>query len=128
MPDSDLQKDAATSSEELALSIKSGLANLRHLLLHSPTSVSLETTGVALTQISHDLLALSNAVMPPPPNELLEIQALNRSVQSLYRGAANFFGELSGESIKNGAWDAAAYSADGEWSQPAAAVRLRTEG
>ncbi|MBM3762000.1 MAG: hypothetical protein FJW36_17350 [Acidobacteria bacterium] len=123
MPDS-----VAPSSEDLAVSIKTALSNLRQLLLHSPTSLSAEISSMALSRISLDLLALSEAVIPPPQQELLEIQALNQSVQSLYRGAANFFGELSGESIKNGGWDAAAYSAEGEWTQPRSGVRIQTEG
>lgn len=112
---------------DLALGIKSALAEIRHLLLHAPTSLSISTTGPVLERISLDMLSLSQAVSPPPREVLLEIQALSASVQALYRGAAGFFGGLSAESIKNGAWDAASYSADGEWSVPRP-PRIRVEG
>lgn len=115
------------SSTILAGQIKMGLAEIRHLLLHSPTSLTLNATGPSLERISLDLLALSQATTPARREDLLEIQALSASVQSLYRAAAGYFSGLAAESIKNGAWDAASYSAEGEWAAPSI-NHLRVEG
>jgi|GEM_PF-1439650 len=123
-------QDQSPSPTELAQNIKAGLTDIRQLLLHAPSTLSLVSTGPALEQITGDLLALSAALTAPSPDSLREIQALSNSVQALYRQASSFYSGLAAESIKNGAWDAASYSPEGDWAQPLsnASPRLLVEG
>jgi hypothetical protein len=121
--------EASSNSEALLASIQAGFATLHELLLRRPTTVSLVTAGPALQQLKQDLISLRDVHPAPSRSALLEIQEISLRVQALYRAASGFFGGLSAEAIENGAWDAAAYSPDGEWAQPvAAASRLRMEG
>ena len=98
--------------------------------MHAPSSLSIESTGPALEQITGDLLALNAALTAPSSESLREIQALSKSVQSLYRQASSFYSGLAAESIKNGTWDAASYSPEGDWAQPLSnsSPRLLVEG
>ena len=118
------------STTKLAQNIKAGLTDIRQLLLHAPSSLSMESTGPALEQMAGDLLALNAALTPPTPDSLQEIQRLSNSVQALYRQASTFYSGLAAESIKNGTWDAASYSPEGDWSKPAfrSAARFQVEG
>ncbi|MCX6611733.1 MAG: hypothetical protein NTW74_12885 [Acidobacteria bacterium] len=118
-------QDQSLSATELAQSLKAGLTDIRQLLLHAPSSLSLESTGPALEDIAGDLLALSTALTPASPESLREIQLLSNSVQALYRQASSFYSGLAAESIKNGTWDAASYSPEGDWSQPASSSSSR---
>lgn len=129
-------QDPSLSPTELAQAIKAGLTDIRQLLLHAPSSLSFESTGPALQGIAGDLLALSTALAPPSPESLpsreslREIQLLSNSVQALYRQASSFYSGLAAESIKNGTWDAASYSPEGDWLQPASSSspRVLVEG
>ncbi len=123
-------QDQSPSPTELAQNIKAGLTDIRQLLLHAPSTLSLVSTGPALEQITGDLLALSAALTAPSPDSLREIQALSNSVQALYRQASSFYRGLAAESIKNGTWDAASYSPEGDWAQPFSnsSPRLLVEG
>lgn len=107
------------ASTELAQRIKEGLIDIRQLLLHAPSSLSLNSTGPALETIAGDLLALNAAVTSASPAVLKEIHLLSNSVQALYRQASSFYSSLAAESIKNGSWTSASYSPTGDWSQPA---------
>lgn len=121
--------DRTLSPGELVATIKSTISQIRELLLMRPTALSMVTVGPLFGQLQQDLTSLSVASPTPPRQDLLEIQELSNRVQALYRSAASFFGGLSAEAIDNGVWDAAAYSPEGEWAQPAAySTRLRTEG
>ena len=116
--------------------IKSGLSAIRRLLLQSPNQFSLVTAGAALEQVASRLIALNSALLAAPAvspklqQDLLEMQSLSVRVQSLYRQASSFYGGLAAESIKNGSWDAASYSPDGDWANPATqqGQRIATEG
>ena len=130
-------QDQCLSPTELAQKIQAGLTDIRQLLLHAPSSLSIESTGPALEHITGDLLALNVALLArnaaltePSPDSLLEIQALSNSVQALYRQASSFYSGLAAESIKNGTWDAASYSSEGDWAQPLfnSSPRLLVEG
>jgi len=132
--DPKLSVDIVRSNLELAQSVKAGLSQMRQLLIHAPTSLSIVNSGPRLESISLDLIALNAALTESPDPELLqqvlEIQALSGRVVELHRQAANFMNGLAAESIKNGAWDAASYAPDGEWAAPATVVssRIRIEG
>ncbi len=123
-------QDQSLSPAELAQNIKAGLTDIRQLLLHAPSSLSLESTGPALEQITFDLLALNAALPPPSRAWLQEIQILSNSVNALYRQASSFYSGLAAESIKNGTWDAASYSSEGDWAKPLsnATPRVLVEG
>lgn len=123
-------QDQSLSPTELAQNIKAGLTDIRQILLHAPSSLSIESAGPALEQITGDLLALNAALTAPSPDSLREIQALSNSVQALYRQASSFYSGLAAESIKNGTWDAASYSPEGDWAQPLSnsSPRLLVEG
>lgn len=116
--------------------IKSGLEAIRRLLLQSPNQFSLVTAGAALEQVASGLIALNSALLaaaavsPSLRQDLLEMQSLAVRAQSLYRQASSFYGGLAAESIKNGSWDAASYSPDGDWTNPATqqGQRIATEG
>ena len=121
---------------ELVHDVKAGLDAIRRLLLESPSEFSILTAGAALDQVSLGLIALNAAILDPSAisldmkQQLLELQSLSVRTQSLYRQASTFYSGLAAESIKNGAWDAAAYSPEGDWVSPAAQNRHRiaTEG
>ena len=117
--------DSSPNPTELAQKIKTGLTGIRQLLLHSPSSLSVESTGPALEQIKVDLLALNTALSPANSDLLHEIQALSHSIQALYRQAFSFYGGLAAESIMNGTWEAASYLPDGDWAQPTSSSTLR---
>ncbi len=110
--------------------LNSSLSSLRQLLLHSPSQLSLASTGPLLEQIALDLSSLPHLDPKPSQAELSEIRALSASVQSLYQGALAFLAGYSSLSIQNGAWDAASYSADGLWhsSSLPQVPRLNLEG
>lgn len=119
---------------ELAADIKAGLDAIRRLLLESPSEFSLLTAGSALDQVSFSLIALnaglqgaSSDLSPNLKQELLEMQSLSARVQALYRQASSFYSGLAAESIKNGTWDAASYSPDGDWANPASQHGRRVE-
>ena len=125
---------ADLSQLELAADIKAGLDAIRRLLLESPSEFSLLTAGSALDQVSFSLIALNaglqDASFELSPNlkqELLEMQSLSARVQALYRQASSFYSGLAAESIKNGTWDAASYSPDGDWANPASQHGRRVE-
>lgn len=122
--------DSTLNPVALAQSVKSGLIQIRRILVHSPAALSLDSVGPSLEQLRSDLKALNSAPNLPSAEVLLEIQALANSVQGLYRQASIFYGGLAAESIKHGNWDAASYSQGGEWAQPQAnpAKLLRVEG
>ncbi|MFN7542261.1 MAG: hypothetical protein ACK5TN_05650 [Acidobacteriota bacterium] len=110
--------------------LQSSLSSLRQVLLHSPGQLSLATTGPLLEEIVRDLASLPHLNPKPSPAELSEIRTLSASVQSLYQGGLGFITDLSALSIQNGAWDAAAYSADGLWNSSSLpqSSRLMVEG
>lgn len=125
---------ADLSQLELAADIKAGLDAIRRLLLESPSEFSLLTAGSALDQVSFSLIALnaglqgaSSDLSPNLKQELLEMQSLSARVQALYRQASSFYSGLAAESIKNGNWDAASYSPDGDWANPALQHGRRVE-
>ena len=122
---------------QLASDVRAGLDAIRRLLLESPSEFSLLTAGSAFDQVSFGLIALNSAIQnassdlsPDLKQELLEMQALSARVQALYRQASSFYSGLAAESIKNGTWDAASYSPDGDWSNPASqhGRRITAEG
>ncbi len=117
-------------SPVLTARLKSSLSQLRLLLLHSPAQLSLDSAGPLLEQIALDLSSLPHLDPKPSPADLRQIQNLSSSVQSLYQGALNFIAGLSDQSIQNGAWDAASYSAEGVWQSSSVplAPRLTLKG
>jgi hypothetical protein len=118
--------DLHSASDPRLQSLLNSLARVRQLLLHSPSSLSLETAGLDLAQIEEGISTLPSYLSPPlsqPDRQaLLQIQSLAQTVHALYRNASLFFQGLATESIQNGAWDAAAYSSQGDWLQPNSAA------
>lgn len=127
---SDASASVHPASADLPHRLKTSLSEIRFLLLHNPTRLSLASTGPLLEQIASDLAALPTLVPPPSREDLLEIHALSSSVQSLYRAALNYFAGLASETIEQRALDGASYSASGEWQARAAGPtpRLTIEG
>ena len=127
-------------TRETAREVKGHLEGVRRLLLESPGSFSVTAAGAALEQVTQGLLALNDVLQAElRPGESLELglrtevaQVLTMSgrVNALYRQAANFYGGLAAESVKNGAWDAASYNPDGDWKSavPAPGSRVKAEG
>jgi hypothetical protein len=114
--------DSHSASDPRLQSLISSLGRVRQLLLHSPSTLSLETAGLDLAQIQDGISTLpsylSSPLSQPDRQALLEVQSLAQTVHALYRNASLFFQGLATESIEHGAWDAAAYSQQGDWLQP----------
>lgn len=125
---------------ETAREVKRHLESVRRLLLESPGNFSVTAAGAALEQVAHGLLALNEVLQAElRPGESLEaglrtevahVLVMAGRVKALYRQAANFYGGLAAESVKNGAWDAASYNPDGDWKSavPAPGSRVKVEG
>ena len=118
-----------------AYDVKVHLESVRRLLVESPGTFSVTAAGAALDRVTEGLLALNEALrrdelVPDLRHEVTQVLTMSGRVNALYRQAANFYGGLAAESVKNGAWDAASYSADGDWKSaaPAPGSRLKVEG
>ena len=127
-------------TRETARDVKGHLEGVRRLLLESPGNFSVTAAGAALEQVTHGLLALNDVLQaelrhgerlePGLRTEVAQVLTMAGRVNALYRQAANFYGGLAAESVKNGAWDAASYNPDGDWKSavPAPGSRVKVEG
>lgn len=119
----------------LAREVREKLEGVRQSLIHQPSQITLETTGSTLESVAAGLSALHQALESGQPllfetrAEMEQIFALSSRVNALYRQAAGFYGGLAAEAVANGAWDQAAYSPNGEWSEvQTSATRVLVEG